>query len=687
LQTVISLRKPLLKRNPASSVIDLTEAIFAPQGSLKNHLAFDHRPQQEQMAIAVAQALTSDQPLVFEAGTGVGKSLAYLVPSIIQAIESNRQCILSTHTISLQEQLIRKELRHCRRLFSTEQSLKSYGNFRSALLFGRSNYLCPNRLTKALTSQNELFPSTEMAELKRIVDWAGETKEGLLHEITPTPPVNVWEWVNADASSCNRNVCRPDHCFFQKARQRLEEANLIVLNHSLFFSLLRSSLAGDGPGVLFPNDFVILDEAQTIPSIATEQLGIHISSYGLNRLLRRLYNPNNGKGIFSLCGAPSDRKTVEEAIQLSDRFFGLIRQDHLSSQNIVRLYEENWCDPFINPHLDKIIRNIGHIADRHTKESDRVELRDLRNHLTRYRNSITECVELSQHDHVYWLEKTGQVENIVKVRNAPIDVSSQLREFVFSRQTSVIVTSATLAENIRLDSFSEKIGASGYPAEKVTSPFNFSDQMRIFIATDAPAPSHEQHNLDLDFLCDTIRFCSLRVKGGSLVLFTNYQSMFAVAEIIQSSLSTQNRSLFVQSRDGSRSQITSRFAKKGNAILFGTNSFWTGVDVPGSALSQVIITRLPFENPNHPIIDAKCQWIQSNGGNPFTQHTLPEAVLKLRQGVGRLIRNASDRGTITIIDSRILNRPYGKRFLEVLPLSHHIPFSCSNRSEVFVPLV
>ena len=639
------------------------------------------------MAIAAAQSLVCDQPLLFEAGTGVGKSLAYLIPSIIHAVESKRQCVLSTHTISLQEQITRKELQHCRRLFNADQELKPYREFRSALLFGRGNYLCPNRLAKALSSQNELFPSAEMAELERITNWAGETKEGLLQELNPTPAMNVWEWVNADASSCNRKVCSPNSCFFQKARQRLANANLIVLNHSLFFSLLRASLAGDGPGILFPNDFAVLDEAHTIPSVATEQLGLRISSYGLDRLLKRLYNPRNGSGMFSLYGVPTDRSTVEEAIQLSERFFALIRQEHLSNRNVVRLYEENWCDPFLNPHLDKVIRRIGQIADRRVEGPERVELRDLMNQLTHYRSSIAECVELSCPDHVYWLERTGQNGHIVTLRNAPIDVAPQLREFVFSRQTSVIVTSATLAEGLRLDSFSEKIGATGYPAEKVTSPFNFSEQMRIFIATDAPSPSHREPDLDLNFLSDAIRFCTLRVKGGSLVLFTSYHAMFAVADTIQSSLATQNRTLFVQSRDGSRSQITSRFAKQGNAILFGTDSFWGGVDVPGPALSQVIITRLPFENPNHPVIDAKCQWIRSNGGHPFTELTLPEAVLKLRQGVGRLIRNASDRGTITIVDSRILNRPYGKRFLEVLPLSYHIPFSRSNRTEVFTPLL
>ncbi len=683
---MISLREPPQGPEPASAVLELTGSIFAPQGSLVNHLACEHRPQQEQMAIAAAQSLATDQPLLFEAGTGVGKSLAYLIPSIIHAFESKRQCVLSTHTISLQEQIISKELKHCCRLFNADRELHPYRNFRTALLFGRGNYLCPNRLAKALTAQTELFPTTEWAELERITKWAGDTEEGLLQELSPMPPMAVWEWVNADASACNRRVCNPTTCFFQKARQRLAKAHLIVLNHSLLFSLMRASLAGDGPGILFPNDFAVLDEAHTIPSVATEQLGLRISSYGLDRLLKRLYNPRNGRGFFSLCGVPSDQKTVEEAIGLGERFFAGLRRDFLSHQEVVRLHEENWCEPFLNPQLDKVIRCIGKIADRRMEGPERVEMKDLKIQLTHYRSSIAECVELSRPDHVYWIERSGQKGQIVTLRNAPIDVAPYLRESIFSRRTSVIVTSATLALGLRLDSFSERIGATGYPAEKVTSPFNYPKQMRIYIATDAPPPSHRQPNLDLDYLSDTISFCTLRVKGGSLVLFTSYNTMFAVADVVENALLSNGRTLLVQSRDGSRSQLTSRFAKRGNAILFGTDSFWAGVDVPGPSLSQVIVTRLPFENPNHPIIDAKCQWIRSNGGHPFIELTLPEAILRLRQGVGRLIRNGTDRGTVTIIDSRILTRQYGKRFLEVLPHSNHIPFNRFNRTEIFLPL-
>jgi len=237
-----------------------------------------------------------------------------------------------------------------------------------------------------------------------------------------------------------------------------------------------------------------------------------------------------------------------------------------------------------------------------------------------------------------------------------------------------------------MNSFREKIGALGVEAEQVNSPFDFESNMRIFIASDAPPPSGKSARLDTDFLSDAISYCTLQIQGGSLVLFTSYTDMRQVAKIVEEQFNQKKRILLMQGRDGSRSDLVHSFSETGNGILFGTDSFWAGVDIPGSSLSQVIITRLPFENPSHPVREAKSDWITARGGNPFLEVTLPEAIIKFRQGIGRLIRKKTDCGTITILDSRLLNKEYGRQFLSVLPNHKFEIFNRDNRKSVFCPL-
>ena len=685
---MISPRETIHAEHQSDPTLDRTEEVFCESGLLVSKLNLEHRPEQEQMALASAQAFQLAHPLLFEAGTGVGKSLAYLIPAIIRAVESKRQCLVSTHTISLQEQIQEKDLPLCRTLLSSTLSLSKYAGFRFALLVGRGNYLCTTRLARALETKLELFHSVEQDELRRIADWAKDTKTGLQHDLNPAPPGQVWQWVSADARACNRRNCNPKFCFFQSARARLRKAHLIVLNHSLLFSLMNTASApkGDTPGLLFPNDFAVLDEGHTVPSVATEQFGHRISSYGIDRLLKRLFNPRNNKGIFALFGSEKDCRAVEKAINKAEEFFSSIRQELLCNQDVARVYRQGWCEPILNPSLRDLITRLSERANKIEDEQEREELLDLRQQLSGYQHGINECITLDDEGQVYWVERSGRQGRNVTLRTAPIDVAPHLRERLFLRKTAVLVTSATLAEGPRFDGFSERIGATGFPAEQVRSTFDFANQMRVFCAGDAPPPTRENSSLHLEYLSEMITFCSLRVRGGSLVLFTSYTDMHGVARLVENALTTAGRTLLMQGRDGSRTRIATRFASLGNAALFGTDSFWAGVDVPGPALSQVIITRLPFENPNHPIVEARGEWIRSHGGNPFTEMTLPDAVLKLRQGVGRLIRKISDKGNITILDSRILTREYGRRFLDILPVREFTRFSRSDRSTLFLPI-
>lgn len=661
------------------------EPLFAPDGELQSVLGLEHRAQQEKMAGAVAGSFAAGEPLLFEAGTGVGKSLAYLLPGIIQAVDRERPFLVSTATISLQEQILDKDLSLCRRLFGSVPQLNRYSEFRAALLLGKSNYLCPTRLSQAVATKAELFPSYEQDELQRIIEWSYSTKSGLRQELNPAPGPAVWEWVNADASACNRRNCSPDTCFYQRARAALQRAHLVVINHSLLFSLISAGVpeAFKPPGVLFARDFLVLDEAHTVPAIATDHFGMRLSSYGLDRLLKSLYNPRTARGLFKRYGQPIHSRSVETAVEAAGEFFGFIRERLLQKRAEVRLRKPDWCEASLATPLRAVIDTAGQLADRLEEGPARSELLDQQNRLKTYYTGINDFIALKAEDHVHWLERSGQKGQIVTLRSAPLDVAPYLEDSLFRRQTSVVMTSATLALGGSMENFQKQAGALTVRTAIEDSPFDYERNMRVFIARDVPLPTREQAKLATEALVDYIRFCIEKVPGGTLVLFTSYTDMQKVAAEVAGDFARRDRQLFVQGTEFSRSEATRRFKEARNAVLFGTDSFWTGVDIPGPALSQVIVTRLPFENPTHPVAEAKCDWIRERGGNPFNEYTLPASLIKFRQGIGRLIRNKTDRGVVTILDSRVLAKVYGRLFLSCLPVSRHEVITRENRTARF----
>ena len=317
------------------------------------------------MARAVAAAQAADEPLLFEAGTGVGKSLAYLLPGIIQAIDQSRQLIVWTHTIALQEQLDKKDLPLCRKVFSSDERLERYAGFKSAVLVGKGNYLCTTRLANALRDKNDLFAGTEHHELQRIAAWAATSENGLRHELAPPPSHDVWELVNADSSSCSRKYCNHDTCFYQKARARLRSAQVIVLNHSLLFTHISAGAGENGSarGVLFPDDFVVLDEAHTVPGVATDHCGLHLSSYGTDRMLKHLFNPRTRKGLLVKHGTAVDHQLVEDALEASTQFFNFLHDRLLMQQSIVRVREEGFAEADLDGPLLALHRAVRKRAD------------------------------------------------------------------------------------------------------------------------------------------------------------------------------------------------------------------------------------------------------------------------------------------------------------------------------------
>ena len=676
---------------PVSHAPVLARKIFAEGGWLQDMLRLEHRPQQGEMALAVGTAMADDVPLLFEAGTGVGKSLAYLVPGIVHAIDQSRQLIVSTHTISLQEQLETSDLPICRRLFKSTPALARYAEFKSAVLVGKSNYLCTTRLGHTLADRATLLADADYKELQRIARWAATSESGLRHDLQPPPRAEVWEAVNADSASCSRKHCDGAKCFYQRARARLRSANVIIVNHSLLFALIRSGGAqANGPatatrGVLFADDFVVLDEAHTVPDVATENFGLSLSSYGMERALKYLFNPRTQRGLFRKLGGPEAQQLVQDALDASRQFFDFAGGSLLRERAIVRVREEGVAEPTLDGPLGALHRLLGKLADKLEDGRERDELLEQKQRIKALQGGLTEWLTLGDKGHVYWAERAGRKQTIVALRSAPIDVAPEISRHLFGCGTSVVCTSATLAMGGQIEPFAARLGAEDAKSVIVKSPFDFARRMRVFVATDVPLPSPQEAKLALGVLADYIAFCTERVRGGSLVLFTSYSDMRAIAALLEETYRVAGRPFLLQGAELSRSELTRQMRDLGNAVLFGTDSFWTGVDVPGDALAQVIITRLPFDPPTHPITEARCDQIRDRGGNPFNELTLPDALIKFRQGVGRLIRTAADRGLVTLLDSRVLAKGYGRLFLDCLPQPDFTEMTKETRNEKFHP--
>lgn len=691
--SMIGLREDSDLSPPAplpSRVRPLCAKIFAEGGWLSEELALEHRPQQESMARAVANALFEDAPLLFEAGTGVGKSVAYLVPGIIHACDQKRQLVVSTHTISLQEQLEQKDLPMCRKLFKARKELEPYAEFRSTVLVGKGNYLCTTRLANALAGKNELFSTPEFDELKRIAVWAETTETGLRHELAPPPVPEVWEHVNADSAACSRKHCDCERCFYQRAKGRIRQAQVIIVNHSLLFALLNAGGAREkeaSRGVLFPDDIVILDEAHTVPDVATEHFGLRVSSYGVDRMLKYLYNPKTRKGVLARYGEPQQLQLVVDALEASEQFFGFVADKLLAKHSVVRVREEGVAEPLLSGPLQALSKTLDSIATRLQEGKEYDDVNEQRAKVDTCRNAIARWLKVADEEHVYWAERSGKRGQIVTLRTAPIDVAPNLKDTLFDRGVSVIGTSATLAVGGRIEVFSQRMGADNARCEIVASPFDYKRRMRVFVASDIPLPSPSEARLALDSLSDWVRFCCLQTKGGTLVLFTSYSDMRQVATAVEPALREAGRPFLLQGAELSRTELTKAMRAQGNAVLFGTESFWTGVDIPGDALSQVIITRLPFDIPTHPIQEARAEKVRERGGNPFNELTLPDAVVKFRQGVGRLIRTTKDKGVITLLDSRVLMKSYGQLFLASIPQRAYTRLTLATRENLFEPYI
>jgi ATP-dependent DNA helicase DinG len=688
---------------------DEIAALLAPGGPLQRaHPAYEDRPTQRDLARAVVRVYNDGGIALAEAGTGTGKSVAYLVPAIEWAARNRERTVISTNTINLQEQLVTRDLPFLRAALARP--------FRFALVKGRANYVSIRRAQLAAAAGDTLFDQSQRRDLDAIMSWLETTQDGSLQDLGFAPATEVWDEVASESDVCLRARCPHfDRCHYQKARRDAGAADILVVNHHLLFSDLavrRLQANYGGTAVLPPYRRLVLDEAHNLEDAATSHLGVRVTRRSLHRLLARL--ERRGRGVLpylelKLRTRADDllqqdalrvvsqtlRPAAERGRELTSELFARLEsQLDRAPDGTLRLADGFAAEPawveYVSPVLDDLLLVLDRIGrgiasvraiidtDRDLAEAlteQLVELSGLQNRVevsaAGLRTALVpghEAVPL-----VRWLERRGGEERGGPARNiaaiaAPIELAGLMREALFDRVNTTVLTSATLTTRNGFGFLRSRLGiGSGVRAHESVhpSPFDFEAQTLLAVPGDTPDGRLQPQRFASAVATVTEDLARL-TDGGLFVLFTSYSALRAVAAGLQRRGTAARWPLFVQG-DAPRAALLQRFTDANRGILLGVASFWEGVDVPGDPLRGLIITKLPFKVPTEPLTAARIEAIDADGGNSFADYMLPHAALRLKQGFGRLVRTRRDRGAVVILDPRLLSRGYGRFFLGSLP--------------------
>lgn len=695
------------------------ERAFGPEGMLARNLSgYEQRREQLSMATSVADAFNKNRVTLIEAGTGTGKSLAYLISALIWAVRNEQKVVISTNTINLQEQLIKKDIPLLQR--------NSTVSFNACLVKGRGNYICKRKL-ETVAAEPSLFPDAVSEELSAIFTWSEASQSGCLSDLSFHPSWEVWDDLRCEGDQCSRSRCSHfQKCFFYRARREASSAHLLVANHALLLAdiALRRDSGYDAVAILPPFSRLIIDEGHHLEEAATGALSVRISRSGLMRQLSRLTPSGNRSGILNLISGKLGRDLPEhldglyhelaaivegalmpqtaELAGLLERemdWLTLALQEPLAGDDLRGSDVRRRVTPFVRStpfwhglesrlrvlaeKLSELSAGLGALDRAAAKLPDPVRqaldslLTDAFGIGLRLSSASGDLFSFCDNDEdsCRWLElkKTAKGSQAA-VCIAPLELSGILKEALLDPIPTVVLTSATMTVG---GSFGYQRRRTGLdllePARlselSLPSPFNFAEQSLVGIPNDLPDPSTPAYR---QALADAVLRAVALSNGGAFVLFTSFDLLKQTCNALKGDLERLGLTVLRQGEGGGRHQLLARFRKEHNAVLFGTDSFWEGVDVKGDALRLVIIARLPFHVPTEPIQQARAERVTEQGGDPFRELSIPQAVLKLRQGFGRLIRSRDDHGAVLILDSRIVSKNYGKRFLKSLPSSAQV---------------
>jgi ATP-dependent DNA helicase DinG len=713
-QLYMVVEVPRRREHEQLDAVGIAEALGVGGSVAEVFQQFEDRPSQRDMAAYVADTYNDGGIALLEAGTGVGKSFAYLLPAIEWSLANGERTIVSTNTINLQEQLVGKDLPLLAKAFRDRERQPRY-----ALLKGWANYLCLSRLGLAVDGQTSLLEPERQRELVSLNEWASSTADGSLNDLVDQPSAEVWEEVRAEADLCTRLECPHfDRCFVFEARRRAAEADVVVVNHHLLAADLAVRRVQDNwqeAAVLPPYKRLILDEGHHLEDVAARHLGAQVTSRGVHRVLSRL--ERNGRGLIPTLLAELRRQddllstasaellrtsvlpAVAEVRAAVERVFVLLAERIAPERGgVVRLDDSFATDAIwdrgLGVALDNVVSGLQRLADGVETVTDRLELTeepDRRSQLIGELRGVVRRLASAadgfgvtlrpQHgtDVVRWIERRGDrpvggLPFPVGLQAVPLDLASVLRESVFDRVDTVVVTSATLTAGESFDFLKDRIGLMLPPdpvkyEEVLASPFDFGSQCLLAIPTDAADPRQDEPSHDRA-VAQAASDVAAASDGGVFVLFTSHAALRRVAGMLRATIG--NRWPLLVQGEAPRDLLLRRFRDLGNAILLGTDSFWEGVDVPGRSLRALILAKLPFKVPSEPVTAARLEALQARGIDGFNHYLLPLAALKLKQGFGRLIRTATDVGVVVLLDQRVVTRRYGEVLLSSLPPAERV---------------